>query len=271
LEGERAYYAANATLRPRFIGPRAPKQTTRDEETALVLSTASPSTFARLEAAALAESTRSTPDAPLRFYRRGGVKSAEVDAEFFRRFVLSSSWAFAAALLFFCLFPRFHRLEVGELQFGRENWNAGGPAVRSTVGFSERLELGELGPSGDNRQPTLTVRFFDVLDPERKRPVAPNSPIYLRGIPTANYSDRVWSQVDWEAARLDLASLENAIRQTSPTDPTELLAPLEAELARIDRERQERERPTSASRAVISFSLPSQAPPYPDASRRSRR
>ncbi|MBQ2789998.1 MAG: hypothetical protein IJE97_10205, partial [Thermoguttaceae bacterium] len=124
LEGERAYYAANATLRPRFIGPRAPKQTTRDEEVALVLSTASASTFARLEAAALAESARSTPDAPLRFYRRGGVKSSEVDAEFFRRFVVSSSWAFAAALVFFCLFPRFHRLEVGDLQFGRENWNA---------------------------------------------------------------------------------------------------------------------------------------------------
>ena len=264
LEGERAYYAVNATLRPRFIGPRAPKQTTRDEEVAFALSTASPSTFARLEAAALSESS---PDAPLRFYRRGGVKSAEVDAAFFRRFVFSSSWAFAAALVFFCLFPRFHRLEVGDVQFGRENWNAGGPAVRSTVGFSEGIELGELGPSADNRQPTLTVRFFDVLDPERKNPVAPNSPIYLRGIPSANYADRVWSQVDWEAARLDLASLENAIRQTSPTDPTELLAPLEAELARIDRERQERERPTSASRAVISFSLPSQAPPYPDASR----
>ncbi|MBR4976808.1 MAG: hypothetical protein IKY61_07100, partial [Thermoguttaceae bacterium] len=82
LEGERAYYAVNATLRPRFIGPRAPKQTTRDEETALLLSTASSSTFARLEAAALSESARSVPDAPLRFYRRGGVKSAEVDAAF---------------------------------------------------------------------------------------------------------------------------------------------------------------------------------------------
>lgn len=266
LEGERAYYAVNATLRPRFIGPRAPKQTTRDEEVAFALSTASPSTFARLEAAALSESS---PDAPLRFYRRGGVKSAEVDAAFFRRFVFSSSWAFAAALVFFCLFPRFHRLEVGDVQFGRENWNAGGPAVRSTVGFSERLELGELGPSGDNRQPTLTVRFFDVLDPERKNPVAPNSPIYLRGIPTANYADRVWSQVDWEAARLDLASLENAIRQTSPTDPTELLAPLEAELARIDRERQERAagpNPRSnASRNRSQFSPPSQAPANLDA------
>ena len=37
LEGERAYYAVNATLRPRFIGPRAPKQTTRDEEVAFAL------------------------------------------------------------------------------------------------------------------------------------------------------------------------------------------------------------------------------------------
>ncbi len=260
LEGERAFYAANATLRPRFIGPRAPQQTTRDEEVALVLSTASSATFARLEAAALAESARSTPDAALRFYRRGGVKSAEVDAEFFRRFVVSSIWAFAAALVFFCLFPRFHRLEVGDLQFGRENWNAGGPAVRSTVGFSERIELGELGPSGDNRKPTLTVRFFDVLDPERKRPVAPNSPIYLRGIPTANYADRVWSQVDWDAARLDLPSLINAIRQTSPTDPTALLAPLQAELKEIDRKRQERERQFNDERNRSRFSPPQQAP-----------
>ncbi len=266
LEGERAFYAANATLRPRFIGPRAPKQTTRDEEVALALSTASPSTFARLEAAALSESARSAPDAALRFYRRGGVKSAEIDAEFFRRFVVSSIWAFAAALVFFCLFPRFHRLEVGDVQFGRENWNAGGPAIRSTVGFSEKIELGELGPSGDNRQRTLTVRFFDVLDLDKKRPVNPTSPIYLRGVPTALYSDRVWSQVDWESPRLDLRSLTDAIRQTSPTDPTELLAPLEAELARIDRERrerQERERRSSPSRAVISFSLPPQAPTYP--------
>lgn len=263
LEGERAYYAVNATLRPRFIGPRAPKQTTRDEEVALALSTVSPSTFARLEAAALSESANKTPGAALRFYRRGGVKSADVDAEFFRRFVVSSIWAFAAALVFFCLFPRFHRLEIGDVQFGRENWNAGGPAIRSTVGFSEKIELGELGPSGDNRQRTLTVRFFDVLDPEKKSPIAPTSPFYLRGVPTALYSDRAWSQVAWASPRLDLRSLTDAIRQTSPTDPTELLAPLEAELAKLDRERRERERRSSPSRAVISFSLPPQAPTYP--------
>ena len=267
LEGERAYYSVNATLRPRFVGPRAPKQTTRDEEAALALSTASPSTFARLETAALSESASEAPDAALRFYRRGGVKSADVDAEFFRRFVVSSIWAFAAALVFFCLFPRFHRLEVGDLQFGRENWNASAARIRSTVGFSEKIELGELGPSGDNRQRTLTVRFFDVLDPEKKRPVDPTSPFYLRGVPTALYSDRAWSQVDWESARLDLRSLTDAIRQTSPTDPTELLAPLEAELAKLDRERRDRERRTSRSRAVISFTLPSQPPAYPGAPR----
>lgn len=267
LEGERAFYAANATLRPRFIGPRAPKQTTRDEEVALVLSTASPSTFARLEAAALSESARSAPDAALRFYRRGGVKSSEIDAEFFRRFVVSSIWAFAAALVFFCLFPRFHRLEVGDVQFGRENWNAGGAAVRSTVGFSEKIELGELGPSGDNRQRTLTVRFFDVLNPDKKRPVDPTSPVYLRGIPMARYSDRVWSQVDWGSPRLDLPSLARAIRQTSPTDPNAILLPLQAELEKLNRERRERERQTPPSRAVIRFSLPPQAPTSPGAPR----
>ncbi|MBQ2790314.1 MAG: transglutaminase domain-containing protein, partial [Thermoguttaceae bacterium] len=279
LEGERAFYAANATLRPRFIGPRAPKQTTRDEETALVLSTVSASTFARLEAAALSESASKAPGATLRFYRRGGVKSADVDAEFFRRFVVSSIWAFAAALVFFCLFPRFHRLEVGDLQFGRENWNASATRIRSTVGFSEKIELGELGPSGDNRQRMLTVRFFDVLDPEKKRPVDPNSPFYLRGVPTALYSDRVWSQVDWESPRLDLQSLTDAIRQTSPTDPTELLAPLEAELAKLDRERErerlERERRERERRERrfndapngSRFSFPPQAPAYPGAPR----
>ncbi|MBP3558764.1 MAG: transglutaminase domain-containing protein [Thermoguttaceae bacterium] len=274
LEGERAYYAVNATLRPRFIGPRAPQQTTRDEEAALALSSASPSTFARLEAAALSESTRSAPDAPLRFYRRGGVKSSEIDATFFRRFVVSSPWAFATALVFFCLFPRIHRLEVGELQFGRENWNASAARIRSTVGFSEKIELGELGPSGDNRQRTLTVRFFDVLDPDRKRPVDPTSPIYLRGVPTALYSDRAWSQVEWASPRLDLQSLTDAIRQTSPTDPTDLLAPLQAELARIDRERQERERRERRfddARNRSRFSPPPQAPirpgvPRPDGS-----
>ncbi|MBR2002551.1 MAG: transglutaminase domain-containing protein [Thermoguttaceae bacterium] len=273
LEGERAYYAVNATLRPRFIGPRAPKQTTRDEEAALALSTASASTFARLEAAALSESAREAPGAALRFYRRGGVKSADVDAEFFRRFVVSSIWAFAAALVFFCLFPRFHRLEVGDLQFGRENWNASAARIRSTVGFSEKIELGELGPSGDNRQRTLTVRFFDVLDPEKKRPVDPTSPFYLRGVPTALYSDRVWSQIDWESPRLDLRSLTDAIRQTSPTDPTELLAPLEAELAKLDRERRERRERERRDRRFNDapngsrFSFPPQAPAYPGAPR----
>lgn len=270
LEGERAYYAVNATLRPRFVGPRAPKQTTRDEEAALALSTASPSTFARLETAALSESANEAPGAALRFYRRGGVKSADVDAEFFRRFVVSSIWAFAAALVFFCLFPRFHRLEIGDVQFGRENWNASAARIRSTVGFSEKIELGELGPSVDNRQRTLTVRFFDVLDPEKKRPVDPNSPFYLRGVPSALYSDRVWSQVDWESPRLDLRSLTDAIRQTSPTDPTELLAPLEAELARIDRKRRERERRDRRFNDAPNgsrFSFPPQAPPYPGAPR----
>ncbi len=267
LEGERAYYAANATLRPRFIGPRAPKQTTRDEEVALALSSASPSTFARLEAAALSESANSAPDAALRFYRRGGVKSAEVDAEFFRRFAVSSIWAFAAALVFFCLFPRFHRLEIGDVQFGRENWNAGAPPVRSTVGFAEKIELGELGPSGDNRQRTLTVRFFDVFDPGKKRPIDPTSPIYLRGIPMARYSDRVWEQVDWESPRLDLPSLARSIRQTSPVAPDEILLPLQAELEKLNRERRERERRTPPSRAVIRFSLPPQAPTSPGAPR----
>ncbi|MBQ9799912.1 MAG: transglutaminase domain-containing protein [Thermoguttaceae bacterium] len=267
LEGERAYYAVNATLRPRFIGPRAPKQTTREEETALVLSSVSPSTFARLETAALAESASKAPDAALRFYRRGGVKSAEIDAEFFRRFVVSSIWAFAAALVFFCLVPRFHRLEIGDVQFGRENWNAGGPAIRSTVGFSEKIELGELGPSGDNRQRTLTVRFFDVLDTGKKRPIDPTSPIYLRGIPMARYSDRVWEQVDWQTPRLDLPSLARSIRQTSPVAPDEILRPLQTELEKLNRERRERERQTSSSRAVIRFSLPPQPPTYPGAPR----
>ncbi|MBR4834377.1 MAG: DUF3488 domain-containing protein [Thermoguttaceae bacterium] len=255
LEGERAYYAANATLRPRFVR-RSRRSKERARSTPVSLAPSTPSSSALL-LEAFAE--RNRPSDALFVCRRHPAESTEIDAEFFRRFVVSSLGAFGAALVLFCLFPRFHRLEIGDVQFGRENWNAGGPAIRSTVGFSEKIELGELGPSGDNRQRTLTVRFFDVLEPERKNPVAPNSPIYLRGIPTANYSDRVWSQVDWESPRLDLASLTAAIRRTSPTDPSELLSPLASELKKID-ERPKRR--LNASRNRSQFSPPSQAPAH---------
>lgn len=279
LEGERAYYAANATLRPRFVGRSRLKKPRRSPSDSVSSATSESSSLVLLEAVA----TREKSADALFFCRRTPARSAEIDAEFFRRFVVSSTGAFAVALVFFCLFPRFHRLEIGELQFGRENWNGSLGAVRSTVGFSEQIELGELGPSGDSRQKTLSVRFFDVLDPERKNPVATQSPIYLRGIPTACYSDRVWRQVDWDAPRLDLPKLAEAIRRTSPTDPTEILAPLRTELEKIDRERREPERQRRPVRSRFSdprrqtqdpffaetprFFPPQQAPAFEDAPR----
>lgn len=287
LEGERAYYAVNATLRPRFVGRsrlKAPRRSpsapvSSPSPASVSAATSESSSLVLLEAVA----TREKSADALFFCRRTPARSAEINAEFFRRFVVASTGAFAAALVFFCLFPRFHRLEIGELQFGRENWNGSLGAVRSTVGFSEQIELGELGPSGDSRQKTLSVRFFDVLEPERKNPVAPQSPIYLRGIPTACYSDRVWRQVDWDAPRLDLPKLAEAIRRTSPTDPTEILAPLRTELEKIDRERRELERQRRPVRSRFSaprrqtqdpffaetprFSPPQQAPAFENAPR----
>ncbi|MCF0234120.1 MAG: DUF4129 domain-containing protein, partial [Thermoguttaceae bacterium] len=84
----------------------------------------------------------------------------------------------------------------------------------ASTGFSSEIELGELGPAIDNPRPTLSIRFTDYLYPDRTA-VAPNSVVYLRGVPLARYENRVWKELDWNNIVPPQTALQSSERRPS--------------------------------------------------------
>ncbi len=97
------------------------------------------------------------------------------------------------ALLVFYFFPRFQRLEFGDYEVGHDGWHTRISSVLSTVGFNEKMYLGELGPTYDNHRKVLGIRFLNPIDNTNYK-LQETSPIYLRGVTLVHYEDRQWSR-----------------------------------------------------------------------------
>ncbi len=87
-----------------------------------------------------------------------------------------------AALVFFAL-PRF----------GSSNWGGSLSAPQRVVGFSETVELGELGQVSQDPQTVMQVQLFP---PGSNTPLQLDGPLYLRGSVLVSYSHtgRRWQQ-----------------------------------------------------------------------------
>ncbi|MBO7680741.1 MAG: transglutaminase domain-containing protein, partial [Thermoguttaceae bacterium] len=94
-------------------------------------------------------------------------------------------------VLIFLTLPRFPEIEIGQIRFGHDQWQGTPAAVRSVSGFNEQVRLGEIGPSADNFDKVMTIRFSDQEDDQRQ--VLPEKAFfYLRGTALVRYEDRSW-------------------------------------------------------------------------------
>ena len=94
-------------------------------------------------------------------------------------------------VLIFLTLPRFPEIEIGQIRFGHDQWRGTPATVRSVVGFNEQVRLGEIGPSADNFEKVMTIRFSDQED-DRRQVLPENAFFYLRGTALVRYEDRSW-------------------------------------------------------------------------------
>ncbi len=163
---------------------------------------------------------------PARFSSSVGLNAESgVDLAYFRRFGRASFAALAVASILFCLFPRFHRLEIGGLEFGSDDWKTN--AAGATTGFSPEIELGDLGPAVYNPAPALTIRFVDVFNPKSEVVLSPGAFVYLRGVALGRYEDRTWEQIDaWNGDwAWSVSDTRFDILRRTEIDPESVLGP----------------------------------------------
>ena len=220
LWGERKFYAERVVLKSRFSGAKN-LELISAEEPIHQLEEKPLDPYDSVAALAYGKGARSE-DSP-RFFRRPSVPAIRFSFGYFRRFVVGALAAFVVAAGFFCLFPRLHEFGFGALSFDEINWGGGRGGVTKT-GFSPRIELGDLGPSLDSPEEVMTLRLVDCLDADNPVPLDPNAPIYLRGMPLANYYHGVWSTLVAGVTASDLGDLERTLRRSTVADPDVVLS-----------------------------------------------
>ena len=94
-------------------------------------------------------------------------------------------------VVIFLTIPRFSEIEIGQVRLGHDQWRGAPASVRSVTGFNEQVRLGELGPSADNFEKVMTIRFSDIEDDQRQV-LRENEYFYLRGTALVRYDDRSW-------------------------------------------------------------------------------
>lgn len=99
-------------------------------------------------------------------------------------------------------------------RLGRSAWHGSGGALRSSVGFSDKVTLGELGKIIENRQEVLRIHF---LDEATRQPYKVHGEVYLRGAVLAHYR-----RGRWYAAPQDAAGLYRPVER-GPLLPSEQL------------------------------------------------
>lgn len=116
-----------------------------------------------------------------------------VRRDLFRQiFRMGIATLFLTALVFFML-PRF----------GRPAWRSNLFAGPQSVGFTDHIELGQLGATINDATEVLRIKFIDPQNPVNN-PV--KGEIYLHGIPLTRYSDRKWYQTQ-DSQRLSFHNL----------------------------------------------------------------
>lgn len=155
----------------------------------------------------------------------GRAGPSRVGWEFWGRVALVFAVAMGLTMLAFPVIPRIRGIELRFPRFGRVSW--GDDRSRRTVGFHDRVVLGELGELRDSRETVMRVRFLDhatgSLYPLRGE-------VYLRGAVLTEYDNGQWSNeaVGRRFRRIPVARLDRAdgvVRQeiaVAPMDRDEL-------------------------------------------------
>ena len=118
------------------------------------------------------------------------AKPSDIGREFWYRVAHMSVICVALALAVFFAAPRFGGIDLSILRYGPAGW-AGREAIARTIGFSNRVKLGELGTLADDQQKVLEIEFLDHAMGESYT-VAGS--VYLRGALLTRYRNGQWEQ-----------------------------------------------------------------------------
>jgi transglutaminase-like putative cysteine protease len=88
----------------------------------------------------------------------------------------------ALAMAFFLIMPRL----------GHSAWRGPGGAMLRSVGFSDKVKLGELGKAIENRQEVLRIRFLD----DAGQPYIVQGELHLRGVVLTDYTRGQWQSYE---------------------------------------------------------------------------
>jgi hypothetical protein len=123
------------------------------------------------------------------------------------------------AAIVFPLVPRFGRFDLGLYRVGWFSSRDDRTAPIRTVGYSDRVALGELGPLSDDQEPVGQVAF---IDPASEMMCEIKGEIYLRGAVLTRYRDGQWSYhgPGYRPARRTRPGMENrVVRQIITVEP----------------------------------------------------
>lgn len=142
----------------------------------------------------------------------GAASGAGIGRELIRRMAGVAAASLALGLLIFFIFPRW----------GVGAWRGRGGAPRASVGFSERVVLGELGRVIQNPEKVLRIEFADEATGE---PYAVLPDVYLRGRVLTEYQGGYWRyrpSAFWHLSGVPVASdrpLPGLVRQKLTIEP----------------------------------------------------
>jgi len=124
------------------------------------------------------------------------ARPPDINREFWYRIVHMAVICVALALIVFFTAPRFGGIDLSVLRYGSAGWAGGGEAIGRTIGFSNRVKLGELGTLLDDQQKVLEIEFLDHATGESY--TVPSS-VYLRGALLTHYGDGQWEHRESES------------------------------------------------------------------------
>lgn len=102
-----------------------------------------------------------------------------VDREFFARLLRMAGVSLVLSAIAFFLVPRLRH----------ESWRGAGMGARATVGFNDRMRLGELGRINQDRQEVLRMELIRGYSEER---YLVRGEVYLRGAIVNTYRNGAW-------------------------------------------------------------------------------
>lgn len=118
----------------------------------------------------------------------------------------------ALTMAFFFIMPRL----------GHSAWHGPGGAMLRSVGFSDKVRLGELGKAIENRQEVLRIHFLD----DAGQPYIVQGELHLRGVVLTEYSGGQWQSYEHPGGeryrtvkRSTLLPNEKLVRQVITIEP----------------------------------------------------